>query len=92
MGIVSWSFSRLRTGISRRISSARRCAPTRPRGFRADVDHVRALFFEFDRPGEGAIRIGVLATIGKRIRRDVEHGHQQRAVSELNFRRLSFQK
>ena len=55
---------------------------TGARGFRADVDDVRAFLFEFDRAGEGAVRIQVLAAVGKRIRGDIQHAHNERALTE----------
>ena len=45
---------------------------TGPRRFRADVDDVRALLFQFDGAGEGAVGIEILAAVGERIGRDVE--------------------
>jgi hypothetical protein len=51
------------------------------RGFRPNIDDVRALFFQFDGAREGTIGIEILATIGKRIRGDVEHSHDQGSLT-----------
>ena len=53
--------------------------------FRADVDDVGALLFQFDGAREGAVRIEILSAVGKRIGRDVQHAHQERAFAEQQF-------
>jgi hypothetical protein len=56
---------------------------TRTHGFRADIDDVRALFLQFHGACEGAVWIAIFPAVGKRIRRDVENSHHQRAFAQL---------
>ncbi len=58
---------------------------TRLGGFRADVDDVRALLFQFDGAREGAVGIQIFSAVGKRIGRHVQHAHQQRALAQQQF-------
>jgi hypothetical protein len=44
-------------------------------GFGADIDDVGALFFQFESAREGAVGFSILAAVGKRIGRHVEHAH-----------------
>ena len=83
--MVSLSFRRFSTGIRRRISSAAEMRAEPGGGFRADIDDVRALLFEFHGAGEGAVGVGVLAAVGKRIGRDVQHAHSSGALAEGDF-------
>jgi hypothetical protein len=54
-------------------------------GFGADVDNVGAKFFEFEGAGKGAVGILVETAIGERIRRDVEHGHDQGSFTKTDL-------
>src|SRR5258708_33051644 len=59
------------------------------RGFAADVEDVGALFEQTLSMSDGFFAIKELATIGKRIGRDVDDSHDQRALAE--FERSSTQ-
>ena len=52
------------------------------RGFTADVDDPGAVADEARGVGE---EIGVLAGVGERVRRRVDHAHQQRRAAELQL-------
>jgi len=77
------SFKRLRTDEPAHLLGGGNARRGRPRGFRADIDDVGSQLFEFDSAGKGAVGIGVLAAVGKGIRRDIEHRHQDGALAEL---------
>ncbi len=54
----------------------------RPRGLGTDIDDISSLLFHFDGASEGAVGVFVLAAVGKRVRRDVEDAHDERAVAQ----------
>ena len=49
-----------------------------PRRFRADIENIGAFGGEAAGMGDRRLRIEKAAAVGKRIRRDVEHAHDQR--------------
>lgn len=50
-------------------------------GLGADVDEVSALLLEFHRAGVSLVRIEKRAAVGKRIRRHVDHTHDEGAIA-----------
>jgi len=60
-----------------------RCNPVRSRlgGFRPDVDDIRALLFQFERAGKGAVGIVEASAVGERIGRDIQNTHDERALA-----------
>ena len=54
----------------------------RPRGFRADVDEVRAVRGHLAHVRERGLGRVIAAAIGKGIRRDVEDAHDERAAAD----------
>ena len=55
---------------------------TGTRGFSADVQQVGAFAFNLKSPGDGGPAVKITASVGKRIRRDVENAHYQGVASQ----------
>ena len=75
------------TGMTRRSSSASRDRfGAGARGFAADIQDVRPLPGQFERVGNGGLRIQKLSTVRKRVRRDVDDAHDERWPREGEFK------
>ena len=45
--------------------------------------NVRALFFQLDGAGKGAVGVEIFSAVGERIGRDVEHADDQGTLAEV---------